>query len=175
MFNTVLCITMSFRKRSIGLSQPRNLPDRSQSTSVAGSQLPKQDHNQLSRVPKARGVRSSPADGRPTTSTGTSSLDGLLSGHAGFPLGHSIVVEELGITDYAGALLRCYAAEGIVQGHVVHTIGVDPVWAKNLPQIAERDAEASGTKKASDTERMKIAWRYESLGNVSERGVFHSC
>ena len=47
------------------------------------------------------------------TSTGTASLDGLLGGHSGLALGNSLLIEESGTTDFAGALLKYYAAEGI--------------------------------------------------------------
>lgn len=137
---------MSFRKRNIGLSagQPRNF-DASLKPIIA-------------IVP---GVRPSPLDGRPTTSTGTTTLDGLLAGHAGLALGTSVLVEESGTTDYAGALLRFYAAEGLLQGHHVHVVGLPEQWGRNLPGLAG-STESSFSSPAQD--KMKIAWRYENLG-----------
>ena len=120
------------------------------------------------------GTRPSPADGRLTTSTGTPSLDGLLAGHAGLPLGHSVLIEETGTSDYAGALLRCYAAEGVVQGHHVHVVGASPAWLRDLPGVVEGQGERhSRDAKRSDgeAERMKIAWRYEKMGGVGDRGT----
>lgn len=154
---------MAFRKRNVALSRtpagddapgPLSAPARS------------------SAVPTAPGVRPSPVDGRPTTSTGTPSLDGILAGHAGLPLGNSIIIEESGTTDYAGALLRFYAAEGVVQGHKVHVVGMGEVWGRELPGISEGkdDRRKEGKERA---EKMKIAWRYEGLGQFeSARGMF---
>jgi elongator complex protein 4 len=63
-------------------------------------------------------------------------------------------------------LLRYYAAEGVVQGHVVHVVGVGEQWGRELPGLVgtagdkvDKEAEV-----AVDKERMKIAWRYEKLG-----------
>lgn len=137
---------MSFRKRNIGLSSgsPRTLDN-------------------PPRLPTATllGVRPSPLDGRLTTSTGTATLDGLLAGHAGLVLGTSLIVEESGTTDYAGALLRFYAAEGLVQGHHVHVVGLPEQWGRNLPGL---NGSTEGIASSAAQDRMKIAWRYESLG-----------
>lgn len=125
------------------------------------------------------GIRPSPLTGQPTTSTGAYSLDGLLGGHAGLALGSSMLIEESGTTDFAGALLRYYAAEGIIQGHTVHIVGVGEQWVKELPGLvgaADAAAEAAAQQKrkdaAADSDKMKIAWRYERLGqHDAERGV----
>ncbi len=137
---------MSFRKRSTGLSsgQPRSGDTSSKSPVIILS-----------------GVRPSPLDGRPTTSTGTATLDSLLAGHAGLALGTSLLVEESGTTDYAGALLRFYAAEGLIQGHHVHVVGLPEQWGRNLPGLA---GIAEGPGSSTKHDKMKIAWRYESLG-----------
>ena len=141
---------MSFRKRNVALgSNKPNAP------SAAGDNIPS----------TPAGVRPSPVDGRPTTSTGTQNLDDLLGGHAGFPLGNSILIEENGTTDFAGALLRFYAAEGIVQGHQVHVVGVDEEWGRELPGLTSLPTKERGAEQASvEKEKMKIAWRYERLG-----------
>jgi elongator complex protein 4 len=130
------------------------------------------------RVP-AQGVRPSPLDGRVTTSTGTRSLDGLLAGHAGLALGSSLLVEESGTTDFGGSLLRYYASEGVVQGHHVHVLGMNEGWGRELPGVAEgtrasRDVSGEGVGGSEGGsrsgrgdgrgEKMKIAWRYERLG-----------
>lgn len=147
---------MAFRKRNVGIS--RSIPGLGSASSslIAPSASP-------APLP---GVRPSPIDGRPTTSTGTPSFDGILAGHAGFALGSSILIEESGTTDFAGALLRYYAAEGVVQGHKVHVIGVGEQWGRELPGLvgvsgSGTDDDGSGKEKK---ERMKIAWRYERLG-----------
>lgn len=140
---------MSFRKRNVGLSGAAK-PDSDPSTSTKGRvALP--------------GVRPSPIDGRPTTSTGTASLDSLLAGHSGLVLGSSLLIEESGTTDYAGALLRFYAAEGLLQGHHVHVIALPEQWGRALPGVVG-DSEKKEKKSGESAEKMKIAWRYESLG-----------
>ena len=144
---------MSFRKRNVGLAGPSSAP--------ASPRSPPLTH------PTVPGLRPSPLDGRPTTSTGTQTLDDLLAGHAGLALGNSLLIEENGTTDFAGALLRFYAAEGVVQGHKVHVVGVGQQWGRELPGLVgasgavDQESEAGATV---DREKMKIAWRYERLG-----------
>jgi hypothetical protein len=154
---------MAFRKRNIALSRAPAGPDAPEGPSGPTISSP---------TPSIPGVRPSPIDGRPTTSTGTPSLDSILAGHAGLPLGTSILIEESGTTDYAGALLRFYAAEGVVQGHKVHVVGMGEMWGRELPGITEdrSDSRREGKERA---EKMKIAWRYEGLGQFeSSRGAF---
>ena len=112
------------------------------------------------------GVRPSPLDGRPTTSTGTQTLDSLLAGHAGLALGNTLLIEESGTTDFAGSLLRYYGAEGIVQGHKVHVVGVGEQWGRELSGlVGAAGSEGDGEKTSGgNKERMKIAWRYERVG-----------
>ncbi|KAI4205773.1 MAG: hypothetical protein LQ350_000271 [Teloschistes chrysophthalmus] len=142
---------MSFRKRNVGLS---------------GSSSQAQSTGSEDRDTWTPGVRPSPLDGRPTTSTGASSLDDLL-GHAGLALGNSILIEEDGTTEFGTTLLRYFAAEGVVQGHKVHVVGVGESWGKELPGVAASAGEDKSRVKSSteaEKERMKIAWRYEHLG-----------
>ncbi|EXJ84574.1 hypothetical protein A1O3_05244 [Capronia epimyces CBS 606.96] len=145
---------MSFRKRNVGLTGSAGADGTAQ-TPPAPQTPPKE------RVPLP-GVRPSPLDGRPTTSTGTASLDALLAGHSGLALGSSILIEESGTTDYAGALLRFFAAEGLLQGHHVHVVGLPEHWGRELPGAVGESEQKE--KPAEHTEKMKIAWRYESLG-----------
>ena len=137
---------MSFRKRNVGLSSGRVPP------------VPALDENE---APSSPGVRPSPLDGRLVTSTGSASLDGLLAGHTGLALGTSMLLEESGTTDFAGALLRYFAAEGVVQQHVVHVVGLSPQWGRELPGLA---GVADHTHAGEEKQKMKIAWRYERLG-----------
>ena len=141
---------MSFRKRNVGLS-----PGLSRGTDV--TQLPASKSVAL----PLPGLRPSPLDGRATTSTGTPTLDALLAGHAGLPMGTSVLIEESGTTDYAGALLRYYAAEGLVQGQQVHVLGVPEQWGRELPGLVA--STGKDDKENIKTEKMKIAWRYEGL------------
>ncbi|KAJ5127755.1 hypothetical protein N7448_008534 [Penicillium atrosanguineum] len=143
---------MSFRKRNIGLSAG---VDRTAIPNAPAQPAPES-------IP---GIRPSPDDGRPTTSTGTPSLDNLLAGHAGLPMGKSLLIEENGTTDFAGALLRYYAAEGVVQEQKVHVVGVPEQWGRSLPGLIGT-AESLNDKRSDKRkdEKMKIAWRYERLG-----------
>lgn len=147
---------MAFRKRNIALGPGRTIGNEVTSTTVPG-------------------VRPSPLTSHPTTSTGTASLDGLLGGHSGLALGSSLLIEESGTTDFAGALLRFYAAEGLCQGHVVHIVGLGDGWVRELPGIAEEKGSRRPVKKDDAGEKMRIAWRYESLGQAGERGAWQIC
>ncbi|CCU75835.1 PAXNEB protein superfamily [Blumeria hordei DH14] len=112
----------------------------------------------------AEGVRPSPLDGRPTVSTGTRSLDSLLAGHSGLALGNLLLIEENGTTDFSGCLLKYYAAEGALQGHQVHVLGMPETWGRELPDISTQEKAPSKSYEPAASERMKIAWRYERLG-----------
>ena len=118
------------------------------------------------------GVRPSPLDGRLTTSTGTRSLDSLLAGHTGLALGTSLLIEESGTTDFGGSLLRYYASEGIVQGHHVHVLGMNEVWGRELPGLSGEGSSTKSEEQRTSDDKMKIAWRYERLGEfgASARG-----
>lgn len=143
---------MSFRKRNVGLSGP-SLQSQSSASEVVSASTP--------------GVRPSPLDGRPTTSTGTFSLDDLL-GHSGFALGNSILIEENGTTEFGATLLRYFAAEGVVQGHKVHVLGVGEPWGRELPgvvRVGGDDVVKPEKPTPAEKDRMKIAWRYERLGD----------
>ncbi|KAH8688063.1 Elongator complex protein 4 [Ilyonectria robusta] len=138
---------MSFRKRNVVIG-----------SSGASAPITRQEKS------LAPGTRPSPLDGRLTTSTGTQSLDQLLAGHAGMPMGTSLLVEETGTTDFGGVLLRYYAAEGLVQGHQVHLLGFGDAWRRELPGIGKPGNSKSSKATTSSDDKMKIAWRYETLG-----------
>ncbi|KAL2261133.1 hypothetical protein VTK26DRAFT_4680 [Humicola hyalothermophila] len=153
---------MSFVKRNTVLSTRPGRPQ-AQAAPERQSQQPKQF---------GPGIRPSPLDGRPTTSTGTSSLDQLLAGHGGLPLGTSLLIEEQGTTDFSGVVLRYYAAEGLVQGHQVHLVGYPAEWRHQLPGLAAPDSKSKATQPSpAPEEKMKIAWRYEALGNAATPGT----
>lgn len=145
---------MSFTKRNTVLSSSR--PGQAPASSKIEKQL-------------ALGTRPSPLDGRATTSTGTASLDQLLAGHNGLPLGTCLLIEEQGTTDFSGVLLRYYAAEGLVQCHQVHLVGFPLEWKHQLPGLASPDARSKTSPPSAviSEDRMKIAWRYEALGNTA--------
>lgn len=137
---------MSFRKRGVVIGTPKPAQNAATKAVIPG------------------GARPSPLDGRLTTSTGTSSLDQLLAGHSGIPLGTTLLIEENGTTDFGGTLIRYFAAEGLVQGHMVHVLGCDDSWRRELPGLGSTGSEKA-TKNESADSKMKIAWRYETLGN----------
>jgi elongator complex protein 4 len=139
---------MSFRKRNVVVGQRGDF-------GVDGK-----TQEQVS----VRGVRPSPIDGRLTTSTGTRSLDSLLAGHAGLVLGTSFLIEESGTTDFGGTLLRYYASEGVAQGHLIHVLGISEAWGRELPGLSSEGSSARSEQRHSSDEKMKIAWRYERLG-----------
>ncbi|KUJ06898.1 PAXNEB-domain-containing protein [Mollisia scopiformis] len=150
---------MSFRKRAVVVGQAGSNSTASQVTTTNKALPP--------------GLRPSPLDGRLTTSTGTHSLDGLLAGHAGLALGTSLLIEEHGTTDFAGYLTRYFAAEGVVQGHQVHVLGMHEGWGRELPGIGTGEVSRRGSEMVNE-EKMKIAWRYERLGefgSARERGA----
>ena len=162
---------MSFRKRSVPLAS------KSSSSPFISSQTQLSSADGQSTTSSPAGVRPSPLSGIPTLSTGTPTLDSLLGGHSGLPLGSSLLISENGTTDYAGALLRLYAAEGVMQGCQVHVVGAPggEAWGRELPGLAGVKAEkeegrlGAGTGREVDKEKMKIAWRYEGLGRERER------
>jgi elongator complex protein 4 len=138
---------MSFRKRNVAIASSAGANPTSQTSSRAAVTHP--------------GCRPSTIDGRPVTSTGTAALDGLLAGHGGLALGCSLLIGESGTTDYAGALIKFYAAEGLLQGHQVHVVGFPEQWGRELPGVVQ---DKPGSKAIPEGDRLKIAWRYEALG-----------
>ena len=163
---------MAFRKRNVILtargppgsassSSSAPHPSLAAAASVSAPAFPSAS-TQTQPAGPPRGVRPSPINGQYTTSTGTPSLDALLAGHAGLPLGCSLLIEEPGTTDYGGALLRYYAAEGIVQGHAVTVVGFGEHWVRELPAVSG-DTNPNSSGGGNEGERMKIAWRYERL------------
>ena len=155
---------MSFRKRNVGIGSASSRSNQDPSSPSVEAPWKASPPGPTGQAPLRSGVRPSPLDSRLTTSTGTPSLDELLAGQGGIALGTSILLEESGTTDYAGILLKYYAAEGLIQGHTVHVLGVGEQWGRALPGLVSsegaKDTETGGKE---DAERMKIAWRYERL------------
>lgn len=119
--------------------------------------------SQIQALPK--GVRPSAANGSPVTSSGCHSLDTVLSGHGGIPVGSGILLEENGTTDFSSVLVRHFAAEGLLQGHNLWIGGgIGESWVRDLPVPTDMKQEDESSTKRLE-ERMKIAWRYSSLGD----------
>lgn len=144
-------LLMAFRKRNVALGCPST--DSSPAKEIAP------------------GTKPSSISSHTVTSTGVPSLDSLLGGHGGLVLGSSLLIEESGTTDFSGALLRYYAAQGICHHHVVHLVGVGDGWVRGLPGVVDEKSHERRDVVASDREKMKIAWRYESSGEAGERGA----
>ncbi|KAK8443241.1 Elongator subunit elp4 [Candidozyma auris] len=124
------------------------------------------------------GVRPSSSTSDPTISTGCADLDRILA-HQGLPLGHSLLVEESGSTDFASVLLRAFAAQGIFHDrlekdksfcHVV-VVGAPEAWINDLPgEYKGGSKEQKRARIAADSSKvsvsnmadkdLKIAWRY---------------
>ncbi|PHH79981.1 hypothetical protein CDD80_3266 [Ophiocordyceps camponoti-rufipedis] len=100
------------------------------------------------------------------TSTGTPSLDQILSSQSGLPLGSSLLVEETGTTDHSGTLSRYFAAEGLVQGHEIHSHGLGD-FLNHLPGLVDKAKSKRPPHDTGTREKMKIAWRYEIPGRAS--------
>ena len=159
---------MIYNTRTVNISIDRAMAFRKRNVGLSGSSLQSQNPGSGTQSAPIPGVRPSPLDGRPTTSNGTSSLDDLL-GHSGFALGNSLLIEENGTTEFGATLLRYFAAEGVVQGHRVHIVGVGEPWGRELPAVVKTATGGEHTKPeaqtAAEKDRMKIAWRYERLGD----------
>lgn len=174
---------MSFRKRGELLSS-RSAPLLGPSPVLAGrvpSRVPQVPVSKSPLTPKEDiiaenvAVRPSTVSSQPAVSTGCPDLDKLLV-HSGLPLGNSLLVEELGTTDFASVLLRGFAAQGVLHNrmdknsHVV-VVGMPAAWANDLPgeykgsskdqKKAKIVADASKISVTNMAEKdLKIAWRY---------------
>src|SRR5438045_3735693 len=97
----------------------------------------------------------------PLISTGTATLDALLSPSSGLPVSSALLIEEDGTGNYSGVLLRQYVAEGVVQGNNVWIGGTGEAWWRGVPGVSkhEKAVKSADTVKEIE-EKMKIAWRY---------------
>ena len=51
-----------------------------------------------------------------------------------------------------------------MQGHVVHVVGMGEGWGRELPGLVRVGGDGGGEE--VEEGKMKIAWRYERLGEV---------
>ena len=128
-------------------------------------------------TPTTCNTRPSPLDGTPTISTGTASLDPIIAGaHHGLPLGTSLLIQESGTADYGGLLSRYYAAQGLVDGHRVHALGLSDSWKADLPGLSiAKNRQSVDEAPAAE---MRIAWRYgtsyKGLPIMSTGAIYHT-
>ena len=162
---------MAFRRRNEGVRSTIAIP--SDFTKASASSSPNDDPNPSTST---AGVRTSPNLGLPTVSTGTASLDSLLGARAGLPLGSSLLISETSSTDYAGVLVKCFAAEGALHGHKVHVVGFPPAWIGELPGVADdKEPLRRATRNRDSDDKMKIAWRYQNLPSSEVEKVRGGC
>lgn len=96
----------------------------------------------------------------PLISTGTSTLDALLSPGGGLPVSSSLLIEEDGTGNYSGVILRQYIAQGVVQGNKVWIGGIGQQWWRGVPGLSKEEQAKSSDASKELEEKMKIAWRY---------------
>ena len=114
----------------------------------------------------APGIRYSSSRGGRVISSGTPTLDSLLSSYGGIPLGSMVLVEEQGTTDFASVIMRCAASQGVVFDQPVWVGGVDRPWNFDCPGISTSSAKRTAT--SSDSE-LRIAWRYGDFNKSGSR------
>jgi elongator complex protein 4 len=97
----------------------------------------------------------------PTVSTGTSTLDPLLSPSSGLPVASALLVEEDGTGNYSGVILRQYVAQGVTHGDKVWIGGVGDGWWRGIPGLSKQDKHTKSNDAVKQVEeKLKIAWRY---------------
>lgn len=165
---------MSFQKKSIVITGRDRVQQPSESNVTV-----KNTRNIRSNLATRPSLQTSHA----CISSGAPDLDSLL-GHGGIPLGSILLVEESGTTNFGSALLRSFAAQGIVHDRLpdkkasskVFVVGVGSEWGQQLPglydgnksrnKFAEDKAKVtvenmtSTVSTPSRSNRMKISWRY---------------
>ena len=88
----------------------------------------------------------------PTISTGTSTLDALLSPQSGLPISSALLVEEDGTGNYSGVVLRQYVSEGVVQGDKMWIGGVGDGWWRGVPGVAKQEKAAKSADTVKEVE-----------------------
>ena len=113
----------------------------------------------------------------PCISTGTSSLDTLLSPSSGLPISSSLLIEEESTGNYSGVILRQYVAEGVIQSHRIWIAGVGESWWRGIPALTNKPIKNDVAVQDLE-EKMKIAWRYGAntpQKNLRESGMEGFC
>ncbi|XP_049865345.1 elongator complex protein 4 [Pectinophora gossypiella] len=103
----------------------------------------------------------------PFVSSGIPSLDHIVGG--GLPTGAIFAVEEDVLGTYSRVLAKYFLAEGVVCKHdlFIATADENPQdITKELPQPCTAPTEDEVSAVSGGVDKMKIAWRYERLGQV---------
>nr|XP_026491385.1 elongator complex protein 4 [Vanessa tameamea] len=101
----------------------------------------------------------------PYISSGIPSLDFIIGG--GLPVGGIFLVEEDVLGSYSRVLTKYFLAEGVVCKHDLFIASADENTeeiVKELPQVCTVPSDEKVNELSSS--EMKIAWRYEGLGQV---------
>lgn len=124
-------------------------------------------------LPTYPGTRPSPGSTQTLiTSTGISSLDDILGG--GLPLSCSLVIAAQDIhSSYGELITKYFVAQGLVAGHKVCIIGDDDeklgqfvrecMWLPKSLQTTMGADEDEDEKRSDQSQKVKIAWRYEKM------------
>ncbi len=112
------------------------------------------------------GTRPSPYNSLPLISLGLAPLDDLLGG--GLPLSSSLLLCQDHPTQYGDLLLKFFVAQGLESGQdvlVVECGGEEggPV-AEGLMGVDKGDEPRKEVLKPKEDDKMKIAFRYENMG-----------
>lgn len=115
------------------------------------------------RVVRIPGSRPSVHNSQLLLSTGMPSLDHLLGG--GLPVGSLLLLEQDRHDVYSKLFLKYYLAEGVMSGHHLTLASLDESPRSimgSLPASADSDVDDEGANAAAGSDKMTIAWRYQS-------------
>jgi elongator complex protein 4 len=137
-------------------------------------------HQKTERLP--RGVKLSLTHGQILISSGIESLDNILGG--GLPLGSLVLIEEDVFTNDSKLLSNYFIAQGLASGQRVAFLSpeecldiifeqlpswsLDPTSYMKKTQKNEKIVDEKDHQYHSGSDRMKIAWRYERLRDISD-------
>ncbi|XP_050690332.1 elongator complex protein 4-like isoform X2 [Eriocheir sinensis] len=115
------------------------------------------------RVVSIPGSRPSVHNSQLLLSTGMPSLDHLLGG--GLPVGSLLLLEQDRHDVYSKLFLKYYLAEGVMSGHHLTLASLDEAPKTimgSLPASTDRDIDDEASNAAAGSDKMTIAWRYQS-------------
>jgi len=119
------------------------------------------------KLPDIPGLSPSIYTSLPLTSTGNEDLDLLLGG--GLPIGTILVIEEDLSGNFAKLMLKYFLSEGLVYDHSLFIMNSEQKSiVHSLPSFDMKISKSEPECKESDTDKMKIAWRYQNQRNTKE-------